>query len=68
MNNIRIARNFKLKEFQCTCCKRVMLDSKLLKGLVLLRIRLNRPVYITSGYRCTKENERVKEKHKIDKK
>ncbi|MBA7667191.1 hypothetical protein ES703_75276 [subsurface metagenome] len=60
MNNIRIAKNFKLKEFQCPCCKRVMLDSKLLKLLVLLRIMLNRPVYITSGYRCNKENERIK--------
>lgn len=60
MNNLKIAKNFKLKEFQCPCCKRVMLDSKLLKLLVLLRITLNRPVYITSGYRCTKENERVK--------
>ncbi|MBA7569595.1 DUF882 domain-containing protein [Candidatus Atribacteria bacterium 1244-E10-H5-B2] len=60
MNNIKIAKNFKLKEFQCPCCKRVMLDSKLLKGLVLLRIMLNRPIYINSGYRCNKENERVK--------
>lgn len=60
MNNIKIAKNFKLKEFQCTCCKRVMIDSKLLEGLVLLRIMLDRPIYITSGYRCTRENERVK--------
>lgn len=60
MNNIKIAKNFKLKEFQCTCCKRVMIDSRLLKGIVLLRIMLNKPIYITSGYRCKKENERVK--------
>ncbi|MBA7542134.1 hypothetical protein ES705_34453 [subsurface metagenome] len=60
MNNIRIAKNFKLKEFQCPCCKRVMLDSRLLKGLVLLRIMMNRPVRISSGYRCEIENNRVK--------
>ncbi|GAI44577.1 unnamed protein product [marine sediment metagenome] len=60
MNNIKIAKNFNLKEFQCPCCKRVMIDSKLLEGLVMLRIMLNKPIYITSGYRCTKENERVK--------
>lgn len=60
MNNIRIAKNFKLKEFQCPCCKKVMLDSKLFKGLVTLRVILNRPIRISSGYRCKKENTRVK--------
>jgi len=60
MNDFRISKNFKLKEFECPCCKRVMLDSRLLKGLVMLRIIMNRPVRISSGYRCEKENKRVK--------
>ncbi|MBA7482591.1 hypothetical protein ES707_18083 [subsurface metagenome] len=60
MNNFKIAKNFKLKEFQCPCCKRVMLHRKLLEYIVLLRVIMNKPIRISSGYRCEKENDRVK--------
>jgi uncharacterized protein YcbK (DUF882 family) len=58
-NNIKIATHFNLSEFACPCCKRVMLHPKLLAKLVELRKILERPVYITSGYRCPKYNPQI---------
>ena len=58
-NNINIAPYFNLSEFACPCCKRVMLHPKLLVKLMELRKILERPVYITSGYRCPKYNQKV---------
>ena len=51
INNIKIAKYFRLSEFACPCCRRVMLHPKLLGKLTELRNILERPVYITSGYR-----------------
>lgn len=59
INNIKIALYFSLYEFQCPCCKSVMLSPDLLTGLNRLRLRINRPIYINSGYRCNKENLKV---------
>jgi len=59
VNNIKIAKYFYLYEFQCSCCKRVILHSDLLKRLNSLREVINRPIYINSGYRCKIENEGV---------
>ena len=58
-NNINIAPHFNLSEFACPCCKLVMLHPKLLAKLVELRNILERPVYITSGYRCSGYNRKV---------
>ena len=59
INNIKVARFFKLNEFACPCCKKVMLHPKLLAKLVELRKILERPVIVTSGYRCPKYNQKV---------
>ncbi len=59
INNIIIATHFNLSEFSCPCCMRVMLHPKLLVKLIGLRKILERPVYITSGYRCTKYNNQI---------
>jgi len=58
-NNINIAPYFNLSEFACPCCKLVALHPKLLAKLVELRNILERPVYITSGYRCSGYNRKV---------
>ena len=58
-NNIKIAKHFNLSEFACPCCNLVMLHPKLLAKLVKLRNTLERPVYITSGYRCFEYNQKV---------
>ena len=57
INNIRVAKHFKLSEFACPYCKKVMLHPKLLAKLTELRKILERPVHITSGYRCPKYNQ-----------
>ena len=59
INNIKIAKHFRLSEFTCPCCKRVMLHPKLLAKLVELRNTLEKPVYITSGYRCPRYNQKI---------
>ena len=59
INDIIIAPYFNLSEFACPCCKRVMLHPRLLAKLVELRNVLERPVSITSGYRCSSYNRKV---------
>ena len=59
INNLKVARDFNLSEFACPCCNLVMLHPKLLAKLVELRNALERPVHITSGYRCPRCNQKV---------
>ena len=59
VNNLRVAKHFKLSEFACPCCNLVMLHPKLLSKLVELRNIIERPLYITSGYRCSKYNIQI---------
>jgi len=59
VNNIKINRFFCLDEFECPCCHRVMLHLVLLRKLSALRQAIGRPLIISSGYRCKKENRRV---------
>ena len=59
INSIKIARYFYLSEFECPCCRRVMLSPDLLARLNHLRGVINRPIYINSGYRCKEENHRA---------
>jgi len=59
INDIDIAKYFKLSEFACPCCKRVMLHPMLLNKLVEFRAIIKKPIYITSGYRCAEYNQKV---------
>ncbi|TFG92405.1 MAG: DUF882 domain-containing protein [Candidatus Atribacteria bacterium] len=59
INNIIIAPHFNLSEFACPCCNLVMLHPRLLVKLIELRKILERPVHLTSGYRCSKYNQKV---------
>ena len=59
INDIIISPYFNLSEFACPCCKRVMLHPKPLVKLIELRKILERPVYINSGYHCTKYNHQI---------
>jgi len=59
INEIIISPHFNLSEFACPCCNRVMLHPKLLVKLIGLRKILERPVYITSGYRCPRYNQKI---------
>lgn len=53
-------RHFKESEFRCPCCGKADIDPELIRRLEILR-RLcgNRPIMITSGYRCAKHNAEV---------
>ncbi len=59
LNHIKISKNFHLSEFECPCCHLVKLDPKLLEKLQHLRDLIDAPLYVSSGYRCPKENARV---------
>ncbi len=59
MNNIRISKNFILKEFECKCCEQVKLGIRLLNKLQELRDEVKKPIIVTSGYRCEKHNKNV---------
>ena len=59
INHIKIAPNFYLSEFECPCCHLVKIEPELLGKLQRLRDLIGGPLYITSGYRCEKENKRV---------
>ena len=59
INDIKIAEYFSLYEFECPCCRRVMLSPDLLIRVDRLRRVINRPIYINSGYRCKEENHKV---------
>jgi uncharacterized protein YcbK (DUF882 family) len=59
INDIDIAKHFNLSEFACPCCKRVMLHPMLLNKLVEFRAIIQKPIYITSGYRCAEYNQKV---------
>ena len=59
INHIIISPHFDLSEFACPCCKRVMLHPFLLEKLEKLRKIMERPIYITSGYRCFAYNRKV---------
>ena len=51
--------HFKEKEFACKCCGQTKPNSELMAVLQLVRIHFNRPVVITSSYRCPKHNKAV---------
>ncbi len=59
INEIRVAPHFLLREFQCRCCGCVRLSPLLLERLEALRCALDRPVVVTSGYRCPAHNASV---------
>lgn len=59
INNIIISPHFNLSEFACPCCRRIMLHPLLLEKLEKLRKIIEKPVYITSGYRCFEYNRKV---------
>lgn len=59
INDIKLTEYFSLYEFECPCCRRVMLSPDLLARLNHLRMVINRPIYVNSGYRCKEENRKV---------
>lgn len=59
MNNIRLSKFFNLREFECPCCHKVMISEILYQKLYMLRLTIDKPIIINSGYRCTAYNIQV---------
>ncbi len=55
-NNIK---HFKHYEFDCPHCGKLFISEKLLLLLNELRERINKPLIITSGFRCIEYNRRI---------
>ena len=56
---IELVPGFMDNEFVCRCCGKYLADPAMLKGLTAFRLILNKPVIITSAYRCPKHNREV---------
>lgn len=56
----QISPHFKRSEFTCRCgCGKDTVDAELITVLEQIRNYFNRPVVVTSGYRCPARNEAV---------
>lgn len=56
-----LTRNFTRNEFECPCgCGQQSVDTELAEKLQLIRDKVDRPLKITSGYRCIPHNAAVK--------
>lgn len=53
---VRLSPNFTSAEFACPCCGVFRVDMRLIGMLEALRTYLKKPLTITSGYRCEKQN------------
>ena len=58
-NDFMVAPHFSLREFECRCCRRVQLATRLVLLLEDLRTHWGCLVVITSGYRCEGRNKIV---------
>ena len=56
---MHITQNFTTDEMACTCCGKADMDEEFMKTLQSIRDEMQRPLKVTSGYRCEKHNERV---------
>lgn len=52
INAVHLTDHFLLREFQCPCCKSVMVHPVMVEFLERLRIKWGKPIIISSGYRC----------------
>ncbi len=60
LNDFQLSEHFNLREFECPCCQRVKLHPRVVEALKRLRSHLgNRPIIVTSGYRCERHNAEV---------
>lgn len=58
----KLSENFKVSEFSCHgngCCSTVKIDEKLVEYLQKIREHFDKPITVSSGYRCEKHNKRI---------
>ena len=54
-----ITPNFSTAEMACTCCHKSDMDEEFMRVLQSIRDEIQRPLKISSGYRCEKRNQQV---------
>ena len=52
-------KNFSLGEFACPCCGKIEISTIIIDKLQQLRDLINKPITITSGYRCPAYNKSI---------
>ncbi len=55
----KLSEHFHSAEFSCPCCDKSKVTGELVSKLQELRDIINKPIYITSGYRCEKYNKKI---------
>jgi len=55
----KLSEHFNSDEFKCPCCGKVKVSSTLIDKLQQLRDTINKPIIITSGYRCKQYNKSI---------
>ncbi|MDR3255202.1 MAG: peptidase M15 [Synergistaceae bacterium] len=55
-NDFALTPHFRLREFECRCCRLALVASELPHMLEELRALWGRPITINSGYRCERRN------------
>lgn len=55
-----ITKNFRTREFACPCCNKIKYDNELVDKLQILRNLIGQSVIVTSGYRCSSYNKKIK--------
>ena len=56
---MHITRNFTTDEMACSCCGKADMDEEFMKVLQSIRDEMQRPLKITSGYRCQEHNLKI---------
>ena len=54
-----LSEHFSRSEFRCPCCNFDTVDTELLRILEVVRSHFDRPITITSGFRCVDHNAAV---------
>ena len=59
----QLTKHFNLSEFECKCndqyCRITIIDLRLTRSLEALRLLIDQPMIVNSGYRCNSHNKAV---------
>lgn len=56
---MQLTKDFSTDEMKCPCCNRCVMNPGFMAALQTLRTLWNKPIKITSGFRCESHNEAV---------
>ena len=56
---MHITKNFTTNEMACGCCGKADMDDEFMRVLQSIRDEMQRPLKITSGFRCENHNKKV---------